>query len=181
MKIVRGRADARWLPARFNFALFRLFAYMRMRTAKPEAKDVSLIIDRNQNGLESPIIGVWCTLTLTGFAVGTLFENWPLPLAILPGVVLAITALEVPVFVVGLAFRKRQNNIPLTSFLLMSGLIGIAVFFARAQSVQTWVRVVAWQFLAGVGLNALAAPFAFLLRGSFAKMEKAFGGFTSEL
>jgi hypothetical protein len=180
VRIVNGRADARWLPSRFNYALFRLVAYVRMRTIRPEWRDVSLMIDRNQNNLESHLIGAWTTLTLTCYAVGTIFRSWPVALAIPAGVVVAITCLEIPIIVMGVLLRKREN-IGLNSVVMMTLLIAAALYFARAQHVQAWVRFAGWQFLGGIALNALAAPAAFLLRGSIADMEKAAGGITSEL
>lgn len=178
MKIVRGRADARWLPSRFNFALFRLYAFLRMKTAKPEPADVSLVLDRNQNPIESAVLSTWTTATLTCYAAGTLFESWPLPLALLAGVPVAITCLEIPIVTVGVALRHRANNIPLNSFVLMSLLTVAALYFVRAQS---WIRFAAWQFLAAIGLNVIAAAIVFLLRGTIAEMENAAGGVTSEL
>ena len=179
MKIVRGRADARWLPSRYNFAIFRLLAYARMRGAKPELRDVTLIVDRNQNNLESHLLAAWTTLTVTCYAAGTLFESWPLPLALLAGVPVAITLMEIPVMTAGLLLlRRRENNIRVNSVVLMSVLIAAALYFARAHS---WIRFAAWQFLGGVALNALAAPLVFLLRGSIAEMEDAVGGISSEL
>ena len=178
MKIVRGRADARWLPSRFNFALFRLFAYVRMRATKPQPRDVSLIIDRNQNNLESYSLAAWTTLTVTCYAAATLFESWPLPLALLAGVPVAITCLEAPIVAVGLILRRRENNIGLNSVVLMSLLMAAALYFARTQS---WARFAAWQFLGAVALNALAAPLVFLLRDNIAEMENAVGGISSEL
>lgn len=178
MKVVRGRTDARWLPSRFNFAVFRLFAYARMRRAQPEYGDVSLIIDRNQNNLESYLLASWTTLTVTCYLAGTLLASWPLPLALLVGVPVAITCLEIPVIAVGLALRGRENNIGLNSVVLMSLLVAAALYFARAHS---WVRFAAWQFLGGIALNALAAAVVFLLRGSIAEMENSVGGVSSEL
>lgn len=178
MKSVRGRADARWLPSRYHFALFRLYAYLRMRAARPEPRDVALVIDRNQNNVESFAIGTWVLLTLTCYAAGTLFASWPLPLALLAGVPVAITALEIPIVIVGLLVRRTKDNLALNSAVLMSLLIAAAVVFARAQS---WVRFAAWQFLALVALNALAAAVVFPLRGGIAEMENAAGGLTSEL
>lgn len=178
MKVVRGRADARWLPSRFNFALLRLYAFVRMKLAKPQAADVSLAIDRNQNPIESAVLSLWTTATLTCYAAATLFASWPLPLALLAGIPVAITCLEIPIIVVGVPLRHRANNIPLQSFVLMSLLIGAAVYFARS---QTWARFAAWQFLGAVALNAAAAGIMFLLRGSVAEMENAVGGITSEL
>lgn len=178
MKIVRGRADARWLPSRFNFALFRLYAFVRMKLAKPEPADVSLVIDRNQNPIESAVLSAWTTATLTCYAAATLFAAWPLPLALLAGIPVAITCLEIPIVAMGIPLRHRQNNIPLNSFVLMSLLIGAALYFARAPS---WARFAAWQFLGAVALNAVAAAIVLLLRGSIAEMENTTGGVTSEL
>lgn len=178
MKVVRGRADARWLPSRFNFALFRLYAYVRMKLAEPQPADVSLAIDRNQNPIESAVLSLWTTATLTCYAAATLFASWPLPLALLAGIPVAITCLEIPIVLIGILLRHRANNIPLQSFVLMSLLIAGAVYFARS---QTWARFAAWQFLGAVVLNAVAAGIMFLLRGSITEMEKAVGGITSEL
>lgn len=177
MRIVRGRADARWLPSRFNYALFRLYAYLRMKTGQPEPRDVALVIDANQNPVESFSIGIWTTLTLACYAAGTLFASWPLPLGLLAGVVVGMSCLQIPVIVIGLMLRTR-NNIPLTSAVMMALLIGGAVLFARA---ETWIRFVAWQFLAVVALNAVAAAIVFLLRHAIGEMEHAAGGLTSEL
>ena len=178
MKVVRGRADARWLPTRFNFALFRLYAFARMKTAAPEPRDVALVIDRNQNRIESFTIGVWATLTLACYASETLFASWPLPLALLAGIVAGITFLELPIIAVGLIVRRTEKNNGLNSVVLMTLLVALAIHFAR---VQSWVRYAAWQFLGLVALNAVAAAVVFLMRGAIEEMEQAVGGLTSEL
>lgn len=177
MRIVRGRADARWLPSRFHYGLFRLYAYLRIKTARPEPADVALVIDANQNRVESFSIGVWTTLTLACYAAGTWFAPWPLPLGLLAGIVVGMTGLQIPVILIGLMLRTR-NNISLTSGVMMALLIGAAALFARADS---WIRFVAWQFLAVVTLNAVAAAIVFLLRHAVAKTEHAAGGLTSDL
>lgn len=178
MKVVHGRADARWLPSRFRFALFRLIAYVRMRGAKPERRDVTLVLDRDQNNIESFGVCAWTTLTLTCYVAGTLFDHWPLPLALAAGVPVAVTCLELVIVAAGVALRRRGNNLRVNSVVLLSLLIAAALYFARSQS---WICFAAWQFLAGVGLNAVAAPIVFLLRGSIAAMEDAVGGTSSEL
>jgi hypothetical protein len=177
VKVVRGRADARWLPARFNFGLFRLYAFVRMKTATPEPRDVALVIDRNQNRLESFTIGIWATLTLACYASETLFASWPLPLALLAGIVAGITFLEMPIIAVGLLRRTEKNN-GLNSVVLMTLLVALAIHFAR---VHSWVRYAAWQFLGLLALNAIAAAIVFLLRGAIEEMEHVVGGLTSEL
>lgn len=178
MKVVHGRADARWLPSRFNFALFRLYAYVRMKLARPEPADVSLVIDRNQNPIESAVLSAWTTATLACYAAGTLLADWPLPLALLAGIPVAITCLEIPIVLIGVPLRHRAYNIPLHSFVLMTLMIAAALYFARA---QTWIRFAAWQFLGAVAINAVAAVIVFLLRQPIAEMENATGGITSEL
>lgn len=178
MKVVRGRADARWLPSRFHYAVFRLYAFVRMKLARAEAADVALVIDRDQNPIESTALAAWTTATIACYAAATLFGSWPLPLALLAGVPVAITCLELPIVIVGLMLRRRQNNIPLQSFILMTLLIGAAAYFART---HTWARFAAWQFLGAVALNAVAALIMFLLQNHVAEMENAVGGFTSEL
>ena len=178
MKLVHGRADARWLPSRFNFALFRLYAFVRMKLAKPEPADVSLVIDRNQNPIESAALSTWTTATIACYAADTLFASWPLALGLLAGIPVAITCLEIPIVAIGLLLRHRENNIPLNSFVMMSMLLAAALYFARAQS---WIRFAAWQFLGLVALNAIAAGIVLLLRGNIAEMENATGGITSEL
>ncbi len=177
MKIVRGRADARWLPSRFNFALFRLLACAMMRAATPEHRDVSLIIDRNQNNIESHLVGIWTTLTLTCWIAGTLFASWPVPLALIAALPVAAASLQIPVVTVPL-LRRGTDNVRLNSIIIMTLLIAAALYFARA---HTWIRFAAWQFLGGLALNVLAAPFAYLLRGSIAGMDNAVGGISSEL
>jgi len=178
VKIVRGRADARWLPSRFNFALFRLYAFLRMKNAKPEPADVSLMIDRNQNPIESAVLSTWTTATIACYAAETLFASWPLPLGLLAGVPIAITCLEIPLIAVGVPLWRRANNIPLNSIVLMSLLTAAAIYFARTES---WVRFAAWQFLIAVALNGIAAAIVFLLRGAIEEMENGVGGITSEL
>ncbi|HEX8408083.1 MAG TPA: hypothetical protein VF883_04425 [Thermoanaerobaculia bacterium] len=181
MKVVRGRADARWLPGRFNFGLFRLYAFIRMKTATPEPRDVALVIDRNQNRIESFIIGSWATLTLACYASETLFASWPLPLALLAGIVAGLTFLQIPIIAVGLMRRTEKNN-GLNSVVLMTLLVALAIHFARAQSfAHSWIRYAAWQFLGLLALNAAAAGVVFLLRGAIQEMEHAVGGLTSEL
>jgi hypothetical protein len=178
VKVIHGRAEARWLPSRFNFALFRLYALVRMKLARPSPADVSLVIDRNQNPIESATLSAWTTATLACYAATTLFDHWPLPLGLLAGVPVALFCLMIPIVAVGVPLRRRTNNIPLHSFNLMLLQIGAAVYFARAQS---WVRFAAWQFLGFVALNAIAAGVLFFLRAHVAEMESSTGGVTSEL
>ena len=174
MRLVRGRADARWLPSRHNFALFRLGAYLRLRRAQPEHRDVILVIDRHQSTTETWAVTCWLAFTLTCYLAATLFADWPIAIAIVISLPLSVATLQVPAILSALTIaRFARNRIRVNSIALM-------VFFTAASAYlalrPTWVRFVAWQFLALLALNAVAAIVAFALRGSIAALE---GGVTS--
>jgi len=165
MKVIRNRADARWLPSRYRFALFRLFAFLRMRSAKPEPREgLILVVDRDQTAAEHHGISLWIVLTVTCYVAATLFAAWPPVLALPVAFVVAAAAVEVPMILGGLIVPSRVN-----SALLMWVLIAAAAYFATQ---RTWARFAAWQFLALVALNALAAAIVFLLREPIARLER---------
>ena len=175
MKVVRGRADARWLPSRFNFALFRLFAYVRMRNAKPEPRDVAMVLDRNQNPIESFAISVWAPLTLACYMAAFLSVSFFLAIP------MAIVLIQVAIGVAGIVvmpLRRGRDAIGPITILLTLLFLGMTIWFTRSQS---WVRFVAWHVLILFGLNAIAAGVVFLLRGAIADFERAVGGISSEL
>jgi hypothetical protein len=165
MKVIRDRADARWLPSRHHFALFRLFAFLRMRSVKPEPRPgLMLVVDRDQTAAEHHGVSLWIVLTVTCYVAATLFATWPVALALPVAFVLAAGAIEVPVVLGGLVLPARANSV-----LVMLVLIAAAAYFATQ---RTWVRFAAWQFLALVALNALAAMIVFLLREPIARLER---------
>ena len=165
MRLVRGRAEARWLPSRHRFALFRLFAFLRLRSAQPEPREgLILVVDRDQSAAEHHSVSLWIVLTVTCYFAVTLFASWPLPLALPVSFVVAAAAVEVPLLVFGTFAPPRVN-----SFLCMSVFTAAAAYFAMERS---WVRFAAWQFLALLALNALAAAIVFLLRGPIARLER---------
>ena len=188
MKLVRGRADARWFPSRHNFALFRLAAYLRLRRARPEHDDGTLIIDRHQSATETWLVMSWVTLTFACYLASTLFVDWHIALALLVSLPLAIALLEVPAMISALTIapalhsmtQGRANAIRVNSIVVMLLFSVSSAYFAFH---PTWVRFVAWQFLALLALNAIAAVIAFSLRGSIARLEAnvedAIGGVSS--
>jgi O-antigen ligase len=184
VRLVRGRADARWFPSRHNFALFRLIAYLRLRRAQPEHRNVILIIDRHQSAGETWLVMSWVTLTLACYLATTLFADWHIALALLASLPLAIVLLEVPAILSALTIapalrvvtRGRANGIATNSVVMMLLFTAASAYFARH---PTWIRFVAWQFLALLALNAVAAMIAFSLRNSIARLEHDFGGVTS--
>jgi hypothetical protein len=177
MKMIRGRADARWLPSRHNFALFRLAAYLKMRTSKPEPRNVIIVIDRHQSAIENHSVAAWVFFTVTCFIAATLFRSLRLPFALAVAVPTAFVLVEVPFFATAILLGTwKGDRIRAQSFAYMCTLITAAAWLSTSTS---WVRFIAWQFLGFVVLNAIAAVIVFLLRDSIARLENAVGGATS--
>ena len=166
MMLVRGRGEARWLPSRHTFALFRLFAFLKLRGAQPEPRErLALVVDRGQTAIEHHLMSVWVVLTVTCYVAATLFASWPLPLALPVAFFVAAIVIQIPVVGFGLIVPSHRVN----AGILMSLLLAAAAYFATQ---RTWVRFAAWQFLAVVALNALASAIVFLLREPIARLER---------
>ena len=176
MKVVRGRGEARWMPSRFTYALFRLFAYLRLRLARPETVDAAFIVDRHQSAVENFTIGIWTILSLSAYVLWLIIPRWPIGIALLGAPVIALLLMHVSIVAVGLL--RRENNLRVNSVVLFAWLTAAALHFAR---VDGWVRYAAWQFLAVMVLNAMAALIVAMLRGRIAAAESSLGGFSSEL
>ena len=158
MRIVRDREDARWLPSRFRFAIFRLIALIRMTfTAPRERRGIIIVIDRDQSTFENYTISIWYMATIACFFAALM----PLPIAILASTLIV----QIPLFFLG--GGQRMN-----SRVLMS-LAAIAAAYLAAS--RTWIRFAAWQFLAIVALNAVAALIMLTLRGAVRRMEARCG------
>ena len=175
MRLVRGRADARWLPSRHNFALFRLGAFFRLRRAEPEHRDGIMVIDRQQSATEPWLVMCWLIATLACYLAVTLFAQWHVAIAIATSLPLAFALLEVPAVISALTIAPfTQNGIRANGFAVMLSFTAASVHFATR---PTWIRFVAWQFLALLALNAIASVIVFALRDAIARLER---GVTSE-
>ncbi len=174
MKHVRGRADARWFPSRHNFALFRLAAYLHLRRARPEARDVFLVIDRHQSATETWMVMCWLIATLACYLAVTLFAGWHVVTALAISLPLSVALLEVPALISALTIAPfARDGIRVNSIAVMFLFTAASAYFATR---PTWVRFIAWQFLALLALNAIAAVIVFVLRDAIAQLE---GGVTS--
>ena len=179
MNVVRGRAEARWLPSRHRFALFRLAAYLRLRHAKPEpAPGLLLTIDRDQSSIEQNSIALWVYFMVTCYCAATLFGAWPWPATLAVSLPVAAVVVEVPLCVTGVLLNavtrdRWGNNLKVQSALNMLLLLLAASYFALSRQ---WIRFVAWQFLALFVLNALCAAIVFALRRRIAELESRYGG-----
>jgi hypothetical protein len=184
VRVVRDRADARWFPSRHNFALFRLAAYLCLRRARPEHRDGILIIDRHQSVTETWLVMSWVTLTLACYLAATLFVDWHIALALPVSLPLAVVLLEVPAILSALTIaplfhsiaRASTNGVRVNGVVIMLLFSAASAYFARHPS---WIRFVAWQFLALLALNAIAAMIVFPLRHSIARLEAQVGGASS--
>lgn len=185
MRFVRGRADARHLPSRFNFALFRLAAYLRVRRAMPQAGDEILVIDRHQSTFETWAVMLWFLLSATAFGTATWFADWTLPLALLFGAVTTLVVCQLALLLSGLVLWPLWRSITRTTILpyRFNGAVMMGAFLAAAAECATrpaWVRFAGRQALIIAALNVVAAAIVFLLRDSIARLDARAGGAASE-
>jgi hypothetical protein len=175
VRVVRGRADARWFPSRHNFALFRLAAYLKLRRASPEHWDGTMVIDRHQSAAETWLVMSWMTLTFACYLAVTLFAGWHIAPALLVSMPLAIVLFEVPAIISALTIAPvfHISGSRVNGFVIMLLFSAVSAYFARHPS---WIRFVAWQFLALMALNAVAVMVVFPLRHSIARLEAEVGG-----
>ena len=160
MRIVRDRADARWLPSRFHFALFRLFAYTRLRSSRPQPQPgLMLAIDRYQSAAENHIMSIVMTVVVASF----FGSPWGIPAAII--------ALQLAIVLARPIMRTFRSADADTTrgggAIIMTATIALAVWFARTMLVP---RV----FLALVILNGVAAAILFGLRRQIAAAGRTF-------
>jgi hypothetical protein len=182
MKLLRGRAEMRAMPSRHHFALFRLFAYLRLRNVRVSGKpDRVLSINRDQSAPELFGVGFWIVLTVACYMASWMSEL-ALPLALVIAVPLSFCAIQLLTVLVGLLVNALQlvvartagrNNIGINSFVVMLLLVAAAGSLATH---RTWVRFAAWQFLAALALNAVAAVIVYFLGGEIARLESSLGG-----
>lgn len=182
MRLIEGRAEARWLPSRHYFALFRLAAYLRLRHAEPRHFQGLLMADAHQSTFETYAVGTWYTATAACFAAVLAPAGWPVPAKIALGFVIALTAVQATIVVVGAVVlplwsaatrRPNESQMRINSFVLMLLLFAAAIALARYDS---WERLLAWQCIALFGANAVAAVIAFTLRRRIAELEAPYGG-----
>jgi hypothetical protein len=166
MKIVRDREDARRLPTRFRFAIFRLLAFLRMLFSRPvERRGIILAIDRDQSVVEQFTVAIWITFTASAF----LSVAMPMFVAIPMTAIL----LHVPMAIFGgLILPAGRNNLALNSIATMAAIAMAAAYFATTTS---WLRFVAWSFFALLAINALAAVVMWTLRNAVQRMEQRCG------
>lgn len=179
MKTVRNRADARWLPSRFRYAIFRLIAFGVIRRSRPrEASGLVLVIDRDQSASEYYAISVWLLLTVSCYVGAGLSRVTNGVVAAIAAIPLASLLIEV-VYLSGAAMPslgaagiRHEHSLRLASIMLYALLFVTAVYFTLSQS---WVRYVAISFLIIVAVNAIASVVVWSLRRRIAELERTYG------
>jgi hypothetical protein len=181
VRVVRERRDARWLPSRFHFALFRLYAYFRLRSSKPEpAPGLILSVDRHQNAAENFLVAA-CIVFVASTYFAALFEaGMPTLLAYAAGVPTSMVAIQGLIVAVGVLAAAVQRITGIsdatvtasTSIVHMGGMIGAGLLVAFS---DTSARYIARGFLLLVATNALAAAVAYFLRARIADDERRLG------
>lgn len=182
MSAVRDRGDARWLPSRFHFAMFRLIAYVRLRQARREDRPgLVMAVDRYQSAIEIYAVAGCVILVATSF-ITSLLAPW---MSLGAACLVAIIATPVIIQIVFIAFAlavpstlrryarmSSDYNIPLTSAFLMLMVIVAAALLAAGNSP---LRHVGTAFLLLVGVNAVAAVAVFILQRPIAEAERRYG------
>ncbi|HEX9986504.1 MAG TPA: hypothetical protein VGF69_24815 [Thermoanaerobaculia bacterium] len=178
MIFVRDRAEARWLPSRHHFALFKLAGFLRLLKAKPEPRPgLMLAVARDQSKVENYGFAIWFLMSVAGF-----FFPWlplPLPIALVVSVLLAAITIQFPCYFMGVVViplvtrTLLRNNHRANLTLLLTCGAAAAVYYALQPS---WVRLLGWQYLGVLTLNAVSAVLVRLLRNRIARQEQSFGG-----
>lgn len=170
MKLVRERADARWLPSRHRFALFKLVAWTRFLSSGPRPQaGLALGIDRDQSAIENYTVAAWVMASASCFAYALLDRVLVSPAAAVLAPFVAAVVLQV--FVVAPGFVRgwrNRDNTGANSFLTMTAIAVMAIYLAQS---ERWVRVIAWLFLASLAMNAIASLVTRMLRPRFAAAE----------
>ncbi len=182
MRVVRDRAEARWLPSRFDFALFRLFAYIRLRRTRPEPRPgIALAVERHQSALENFLVPVVGLIVLAAFIATLIDESLPLGTACALALPAAAMLMNVQVLVVGVLLipivsrlprRQAETGQAVNSFIMLVVVIGAATLLSVDPSP---LRRIGTAFLLLAGANAVAFVCLLLLQRSIAEAEARYG------
>jgi hypothetical protein len=173
MTTVRNHPEARWLPSRHHYALFRLYAAARLvraRTQKPaDDRHVAMTIDRDQS-TEHYVIAGWLVATTALYV----YDCIPLhPLAAAPlTVVFTPLLLQIPAYITGGVILPRfRNNQKANTIATIGSLTLASLAFAFSDRQP---RPAAILFLSVLLTNAIAATIAYLLRNRLAELERPY-------
>ena len=182
MNAVRDRAEARWLPSRFDFALFRLFAYFRLKTSKPEPQPgLVLAIERHQSAIENYLVALCVWIVIAACLASIIAATLPLSAAWLIALPATGVLVSVEIVVMGVAVAPLARKL-----LRLSDQAGVAVnsvvtgFFAMACAVllttsSSPLRHIGTAYLALLAANVVASAVVFLMQRKIADLERGYG------
>jgi hypothetical protein len=176
VKFIRDREDARFLPSRHHFAIFRLVAWVKL-LATPAARPrpgLALVVDRDQSAIEHHLAGWAFFLTTCAYMNAALSDRWnPLVAAIL-AIAMALVVVEIPMFALGAlltAIKPGGRRAGATSIATFLPLLLASVYYATKPG---WPRLLAWSVLVVVAANLFAASVLWLLRDRVRDAERRF-------
>jgi len=171
IEAIRNHPEARWLPSRHRFALFRLYALLRLlrATTEPTATELVLPIDRDQSAHEQYTVGAWIYLTAVAYVAALLPVVTPLALVL--AIPIAAVALHVPLLLLGAVLPRWTPHESLHAKVLMTVLAAGSFWFAQH---DRWPRSIAWLFLGVLAANGAAALVNFAFRGTVARWERRY-------
>lgn len=182
MTVIRNRADARWLPSRFDFALFRLFAYFRLKAMKPEPQpNIALSVDRHQNAVENYLLPACVVVVIAAFLASIMATAIPFGAACAIALPAAVLMIDIHVVLMGVAITplvrkvtgtRSDSGIAVSSAIVTAAAFASAVLLAAGRSP---LRHVGTTYLALLAANALAFPVVLLLRPRIADLERSYG------
>jgi hypothetical protein len=182
VSVVRDRADARWLPSRFDFALFRLFAYFRLKTIQPVVKrGLVLSIERHQSAVENYLITICVCVVITAFLASIIAATLPLGAACLIALPATGVLVSVEIVMMGVAIaplvRKVTGMSGAASIALNSVVMSaIAMTAAVLLSVSSSpLRHIGTAYLILIAANAVASVVVFLMQRRIADLERRYG------
>ena len=182
MNVVRDRADARWLPSRFDFALFRLFAWFRLKTTPPqEQKGLVLSIERHQSAIENYLVAICVWFVIAAFLASIFAATLPLGAACLialpaTGVLVSVEIVVMGTVIVPLIRKltgiSGQAGIAVNSVITSAIALTVAAFLAVSSSPLRFIGDV---YLILVAANALASIVVFFMQQQFDDLERRYG------
>lgn len=182
MNAVRDRADARWLPSRFDFALFRLIAYVRLKTMKPEPEPgLVLAIDRHQSAIENYLITICVWAVIAAFLASLIATTLPLSAAFLialpaTGVLVSVEIVVMAVAITPLVRRlfrlSDAAGVAVNSIVIGAMATASAAMLASGSSP---LRPVGTAFLYLLAANVVSSVVVFLMQRKFVDLERGYG------
>ena len=172
MIVVRDREEARWLPSRSRYALFRLYSLLRLRAATPVRRPgLIFAIDRNQNQAEYYLGSIWICTTVTIYVAALLGLFLVAPVAIVIAIAIAHVLIELPMYLLGIFVTPSMTSEKIQSIWLFVWLTVLSSYIATLQSPARWA---AYFYFVVLASNALAAVVMFALRGRVAAIEREY-------